>query len=81
MNRDRFTTTTFLVTAAAVLGGATCALLVPWAVVHRELGGAGLAAVLVFLIFSGLGFVYAWRRGEADWDTTDSRDADDSTPR
>ncbi len=68
-------------TAAAVLGGALCALIVPWAVVHRELGGAGLAAVVVFLTLSGVGFVYAWRRGEPDWDTTDPRDGDDSTPR
>jgi NADH:ubiquinone oxidoreductase subunit 3 (subunit A) len=81
VNDDRLTRTSFLLAAAAVLGGAVCALLVPWAAVHRELGGGGLAAVLVFLSLAGLGFVYAWRRGEADWDTTASRDADDSAPR
>ncbi len=69
-NDERFTTTTFLVTVAGVLGGALCALLVPWAAVHGKLGGAGLAAAVVFLSLSSLGFVYAWRRGGPDWDTT-----------
>ncbi len=81
MNDEQFTTTTFLVTVAGVLGGALCTLLVPWAVVHSKLGGASLVAVVVFLSFSALGFVYAWRRGDPDWDTTAVSERDGSTPR
>ena len=81
VNGEQFTTTTFLVTVAGLLGGAICALLAPWAVVHSELGGVGLAAALVFLTFSGLGFVYAWRRGDPDWDPEEISERDSSTQR
>ena len=39
----------------------------PRAVVFRELGWGGLASMIFFLIFVGLGFIYAWRRGGLEW--------------
>ena len=44
------------------------AFLYPWAVVFRQLGLAGLVAVLVFLVVLAVGFLYAWQRGALEWD-------------
>ncbi|KAA6318835.1 NADH-quinone oxidoreductase subunit A, partial [termite gut metagenome] len=41
--------------------------LFPWAVIARNLGGAGLTAILFFLIILVLGLAYAWRKGALIW--------------
>jgi NADH-quinone oxidoreductase subunit A len=41
--------------------------LFPWAVIARNLGGAGLSAILFFLIILVLGLAYAWRKGALTW--------------
>jgi len=43
------------------------ALLLPWSVVHRSLGWAGLVEVGTFLAVLGLGLVYALRKGALSW--------------
>ena len=44
------------------------AFLVPWAVLLRTLGFAGLLAVLFFLTVLTVGLVYAWKRDALEWD-------------
>jgi NADH-quinone oxidoreductase subunit A len=40
----------------------------PWAVLARQLGPAGLAEMLLFVLVLALGLVYAWRRRAFEWD-------------
>lgn len=42
--------------------------LFPWAVVFREMGMAGLAAMAIFLGILALGLAYAWQEGVLEWD-------------
>lgn len=44
------------------------AFLYPWAVVFRQLGVAGLVAVMMFLLVLAVGFLYAWQRGALEWE-------------
>jgi NADH-quinone oxidoreductase subunit A len=39
----------------------------PWAVVLRELGWAGVLAVLSFFVVLGVGYLYARSRGALEW--------------
>lgn len=42
-------------------------LLFPWAVVMKDMGPAGLASVVFFLVVLTLGLAYAWRKGALKW--------------
>ncbi len=42
--------------------------LFPWAVVFREAGIPGFAAMALFLGILALGLVYAWQEGVLEWD-------------
>ena len=42
-------------------------VLVPWAVVLRQLGAVGIFSVLFFLFILVLGLAYAWRKGALQW--------------
>jgi NADH-quinone oxidoreductase subunit A len=39
----------------------------PWAVILRELGWGGIAAILGFFVVLGVGYVYARARGALNW--------------
>ena len=39
----------------------------PWAVLYRSLGLFGFVEMMVFMLFLGLGFAYAWRKGALEW--------------
>jgi NADH-quinone oxidoreductase subunit A len=39
----------------------------PWAVILRELGWAGILAVVSFFVVLGVGYIYARARGVLDW--------------
>jgi NADH-quinone oxidoreductase subunit A len=41
--------------------------LLPWAVTFTELGKAGFAAVMIFILILFLGWAYAWRKGALEW--------------
>ena len=43
-------------------------LLVPWAVVARELGWAGFGAVSIFVLVLAVGLIYEWKRGGLQWE-------------
>lgn len=39
----------------------------PWAVLYRDLGLFGFIEMSVFMLFLGLGFAYAWKKGALQW--------------
>jgi NADH-quinone oxidoreductase subunit A len=41
--------------------------LYPWAVFLRQLGGAGLAAILIFIAIIIVGYLYAWKNKVLEW--------------
>lgn len=41
--------------------------LFPWSTVVRDLGMAGLASILIFIVILGLGLAYAWKKGVLKW--------------
>lgn len=41
--------------------------LFPWSVVVRDLGWAGFASIMFFLVILGLGLAYAWKKGVLEW--------------
>lgn len=57
----------YLVAILFVIFDVEVAFLFPWAVLFRELGFYGFAAVTVFLLYLTLGLVYAWRKGGLEW--------------
>jgi NADH-quinone oxidoreductase subunit A len=67
-SRDRFSVKFYLVAILFVLFDIETVFLIPWAVVYRRLGIAGLIEMVVFMAILVLGFVYAWRRGGLDWE-------------
>ena len=42
--------------------------LYPWAVVFRDLGWQGFAAMGIFLAMLVLGLLYEWRKGALEWE-------------
>ncbi len=42
--------------------------LFPWAVVYKELGLFAFIEMVVFLLILILGYVYAWAKGDLEWD-------------
>lgn len=42
--------------------------LFPWAVIYKELGLFAFIEMMVFLLILILGYVYAWAKGDLEWD-------------
>ncbi len=42
--------------------------LFPWAVIYKELGLFAFIEMVIFLAILILGFVYAWAKGDLEWD-------------
>jgi NADH-quinone oxidoreductase subunit A len=42
-------------------------MLIPWALVYKEIGMSGFLAGAIFLILLGLGMAYEWRKGDLEW--------------
>lgn len=66
--RGRFSVKFFLIAMLFIVFDVETIFLFPWAVVFRELGGYGLAAVAPFLLLLIASLVYEWRRGALEWD-------------
>jgi NADH-quinone oxidoreductase subunit A len=41
--------------------------LFPWAVLFRQLGGAGLVEMVIFIAILAVGLYYAWRKDALNW--------------
>jgi NADH-quinone oxidoreductase subunit A len=57
----------YLVAMFFVIFDASSAILFAWAVAARELGWAGFAAMLAFLLETAAALVYLWKSGAFDW--------------
>jgi len=66
--RMKFDVRYYLVAILFILFDLEIAFLFPWAVALKEVGMAGLTAVLVFLGILVVGFVYEWKKGALEWE-------------
>ena len=66
--RGRFSVKFFLVAMLFIVFDVETIFLFPWAVVFRELGVFGLAAVAPFMLLLIASLVYEWKRGALEWD-------------
>lgn len=65
--RQRFPVKFYLVCMIFILFDVDAAFFYPWALVLRELGVYGLAAMGAFVVILAVGDVYAWKVGALDW--------------
>jgi NADH-quinone oxidoreductase subunit A len=66
--RQRLSVHFYLAAILFILFDIETVFLIPWAVLYRDLGPPGLAAMGVFLGVVGFGLVYVWRRGALEWE-------------
>ncbi|HKY32760.1 MAG TPA: NADH-quinone oxidoreductase subunit A [Candidatus Polarisedimenticolia bacterium] len=57
----------YLVAVLFVLFDLEAIYLFAWALVARDLGRAGYAGILVFILLLGAALAYLWRSGALDW--------------
>jgi NADH-quinone oxidoreductase subunit A len=65
--RLRFSADFYLVAMFFVIFDISAVFLFAWAVAARDLGWVGYGAIVVFMIETGAGLAYLWRRGAFDW--------------
>ena len=58
----------YLVAILFIIFDLETAFLVPWAVVLRQIGWFGLAAMGIFLGLLVIGFIYEWKKGALEWE-------------
>jgi len=58
----------YLVAILFILFDIETVFLIPYAVVHEQLGIVGLVEMTIFLTILAGGLVYCWRRGALEWD-------------
>jgi NADH-quinone oxidoreductase subunit A len=66
--RMKFDVRFYLVAILFIIFDLELAFLIPWAVVWREVGMVGIAAVSVFLFLLVVGFAYEWKKGALEWE-------------
>ena len=66
--RMKFDVRYYLVAILFILFDLEIAFLFPWAVVLRDIGYFGFAAMLVFLAILVVGFIYEWKKGALEWE-------------
>ena len=65
--RERFSVKFYLVAILFIVFDLETVLLIPWAVMMRELGWAGFGAVSMFVVVLTVGLIYEWKRGGLRW--------------
>ncbi len=58
----------YLVAILFIIFDLETAFLVPWALVFRKTGWAGLVGMGVFLALLTVGFIYEWKKGALEWE-------------
>jgi len=58
----------YLIAVLFILFDVETIFFIPWAVVLRELGWAGIIEMLLFVGILMVGFVYAWKKGALEWE-------------
>ena len=66
--RMKFDVRYYLVAILFILFDLEIAFLFPWAVVLKEIGFFGFAAMMIFLGILIVGFIYEWKKGALDWE-------------
>ena len=66
--RMKFDVRYYLVAILFILFDLEIAFLFPWAIVLRDIGWFGLAAMMIFLGILVVGFIYEWKKGALEWD-------------
>ena len=63
----RFSVKFYLTAILFIVFDVEVVFLYPWAVVFRDLGWQGFAAMGIFLAMLVLGLLYEWRKGALEW--------------
>jgi NADH-quinone oxidoreductase subunit A len=66
--RMKFDVRYYLVAILFILFDLEIAFLFPWAVVLKDIGFFGFAAMMVFLAILVVGFIYEWKKGALEWE-------------
>jgi NADH-quinone oxidoreductase subunit A len=66
--RMKFDVRYYLIAILFILFDLEIAFLFPWAVVLKEIGFFGFAAMMVFLAILIVGFIYEWKKGALEWE-------------
>jgi NADH-quinone oxidoreductase subunit A len=64
----RFSVKFYLTAILFIVFDVEVVFLYPYAVVFRELGWGGFAAMAIFLFVAVIGLLYEWRKGALQWD-------------
>ena len=67
-SRSPFDVRFYLIAILFIIFDLETAFLVPWAVVFRQTGWTGLAAMGIFLGLLTIGFIYEWKKGALEWE-------------
>ncbi len=67
-SRMKFDVRYYLVAILFIIFDLEIAFLFPWAVVLKEVGMFGFAAMVVFLAILVVGFIYEWKKGALEWE-------------
>ena len=66
--RERFSVHFYLVAILFILFDIETVFMVPYAVLYKKLGVAGLVEVGIFVAVLVYGLAYLWKRGALEWD-------------
>lgn len=64
----RFSVKFYLTAILFIVFDVEVVFMYPYAVVFRQLGWAGFAAVAIFLFVAVIGLLYEWRKGALQWE-------------
>ena len=68
--RMKFDVRYYLVAILFILFDLEIAFLFPWAVALKDVGLVGFIGVVIFLAILVVGFVYEWKKGALDWESS-----------
>ena len=66
--RERFSVHFYLVAILFILFDIETVFMVPYAVLYKSLGVAGLVEMGLFVVILGFGLMYLWKRGALEWE-------------
>lgn len=64
----RFNVRYYLVAIFFILFDIETVFLIPWSLIHKSLGVAGLVEMGIFVGVLAAGLAYVWKRGALEWD-------------
>lgn len=67
-SRERFSVHFYLVAILFILFDIETVFMIPYAVLHRSLGPAGLVEMAIFVAVLTYGLIYVWKRKALEWD-------------